>query len=681
MADELLELVDEAIRRTEDGDPAEAVAPAERALALAAHDPRLGARAAAHRAMGRVRFGLGEFPKAIVEADIARDLDLAADPDGAGVGEDDNLGGAAALALGDAEIGLQRVRAALACLERVNGPDHHLTIQALNNLAAATARSGDEPGAEAIGRDALERAERALGDHRQTAVILNSLSVRAGRAGRLGESIELADRGLAVAERTLGPGHPLASTLAANAAIHRAKAGDPRAEELIREAVARHEAAYGPSHPNLAFVLIALSDVTTDLRTKRLAAARAAYIRLRALGPTAKPTLDALARAAARLAPGDPGETATPEAMAVYQAWATLDPARVPVKLPFAGAPSTDEVASRLDMALTRILTDVPLRDDVREAVGREYGAADEAVATGDYAAALAALDRAIGRIEDAKGSDAAHLLEPLRRVDAVARAAGDGERRFEAMRRIADVTEGAYGRSHPLSALAIQRYAELERYELGDVTAQTADRAVDAVRAAFGERSPLLEKAEHVWRGNPRPVRLIPLSRRRREELDRIVAIPAHAGDPLREVDAVDWPALHHGLGPARDVPLELRLLRSSDPDVRSDAVARLASATLHEGSIYPATLAIVPFLVRLALDPATSDRAAIVGLLGYVAAKAASPASSEVDLAHAILTEIHGHAPSLLAVDDGTRALADAVAKIRETVRHAPRPIRRLN
>ncbi len=258
-------LAEEAIRRVEDGDPADALPLAERAVQLAARDPRPAVKAMARRALGKAQFGLGDYRAAKASAEAARTLDESADPAAAEIGEDENLLGVSAFSLGETGQAVPILQSAVARLEATRGGDHEKTIQALNNLAAAIFGSGDFAAAEARTREALTRAERSLGIHRQTAVVLNSLSVRAGRdPERTAEAVELSERALDVACRSVGPDHPLAVSLAANVAIHRAKAGDPEGERLIRESVAAHEAAFGPDHPKLAFVLIALSNSTSD---------------------------------------------------------------------------------------------------------------------------------------------------------------------------------------------------------------------------------------------------------------------------------------------------------------------------------------------------------------------------------------------------------------------------------
>ncbi|MGV4985959.1 HEAT repeat domain-containing protein [Streptomyces sp. NRAIS4] len=89
----------------------------------------------------------------------------------------------------------------------------------------------------------------------------------------------------------------------------------------------------------------------------------------------------------------------------------------------------------------------------------------------------------------------------------------------------------------------------------------------------------------------------------------------------PLAGLDAVDWPALTHAYGPADDVPGQLRALCSPDPDERHKALDALYGNIFHQGSRYPATAAAVPFLARMAADPALPGRAALVELLASLA------------------------------------------------------------
>ncbi|MBL7502646.1 HEAT repeat domain-containing protein [Frankia sp. CNm7] len=75
--------------------------------------------------------------------------------------------------------------------------------------------------------------------------------------------------------------------------------------------------------------------------------------------------------------------------------------------------------------------------------------------------------------------------------------------------------------------------------------------------------------------------------------------------------VDAVPWRRYHHAFGRAEDVPDSLRALSDCDPDVVSRELGALWDRIRHQGGTYaPAALA-VPFLIRLAANPAAHCRA----------------------------------------------------------------------
>ncbi|MFF3853965.1 hypothetical protein [Micromonospora sp. NPDC002575] len=89
---------------------------------------------------------------------------------------------------------------------------------------------------------------------------------------------------------------------------------------------------------------------------------------------------------------------------------------------------------------------------------------------------------------------------------------------------------------------------------------------------------------------------------------------------DPLAGLDRVPWGSLHHAYGPAVDVPGQLRALRSADPPARRRALSELSGNVYHQGTRWGASHHVVPFLVAIADDPATGDRAAVAGLLRAV-------------------------------------------------------------
>lgn len=84
-----------------------------------------------------------------------------------------------------------------------------------------------------------------------------------------------------------------------------------------------------------------------------------------------------------------------------------------------------------------------------------------------------------------------------------------------------------------------------------------------------------------------------------------------------LDGIHDIDWASLTHAYGSAEEVPALLRALRSPDAEERRTALDRFYSAVHHQGSVYPATAASLPFLFELAVDSATPDRVSAVALL----------------------------------------------------------------
>jgi hypothetical protein len=78
-----------------------------------------------------------------------------------------------------------------------------------------------------------------------------------------------------------------------------------------------------------------------------------------------------------------------------------------------------------------------------------------------------------------------------------------------------------------------------------------------------------------------------------------------------------IDWSSMHHAYGTAEEVPELLERLVSPEADVRDKALSRFYSAVHHQGDVTSCTVATLPFLLDLAGDIGTPDRAAIVALL----------------------------------------------------------------
>ncbi|GAA4952410.1 hypothetical protein HD597_000350 [Nonomuraea thailandensis] len=92
-----------------------------------------------------------------------------------------------------------------------------------------------------------------------------------------------------------------------------------------------------------------------------------------------------------------------------------------------------------------------------------------------------------------------------------------------------------------------------------------------------------------------------------------------------------IDWSSMEHAYGSAGEIPELMLALRSADRRERHQALEQYYSAVHHQGGVYPCTTASLPFLFELAGDPATPDRAAIVGLLVSIGTVAVEEAEQE--------------------------------------------------
>lgn len=88
-----------------------------------------------------------------------------------------------------------------------------------------------------------------------------------------------------------------------------------------------------------------------------------------------------------------------------------------------------------------------------------------------------------------------------------------------------------------------------------------------------------------------------------------------------LAGLDEVPWAELEDAYGPATAVPSQLRALASPDPADREWALDALDACIHHQGSVYNASTAAVPFLIRLAADRRVDSRERILQLLCGIA------------------------------------------------------------
>lgn len=97
-----------------------------------------------------------------------------------------------------------------------------------------------------------------------------------------------------------------------------------------------------------------------------------------------------------------------------------------------------------------------------------------------------------------------------------------------------------------------------------------------------------------------------------------------------LDGVDSVDWDRLTYA-NPRPDMPRYLRSLASSDEEEAGQALQEIGECIMHQGTVYQAAAAVVPFLAELA-HCAVHHRAEIVSLLGTVADPSHSDTSDPV-------------------------------------------------
>lgn len=85
-----------------------------------------------------------------------------------------------------------------------------------------------------------------------------------------------------------------------------------------------------------------------------------------------------------------------------------------------------------------------------------------------------------------------------------------------------------------------------------------------------------------------------------------------------LERLEEVPWNTLEHAYGTAEDVPDLLRQLLSTDPKLRSETQWTLYGNIFHQGTRYPATPYVVPFLIEMCAEPSVPDRSWLLSYWG---------------------------------------------------------------
>ncbi|GLW30467.1 hypothetical protein [Actinoplanes regularis] len=130
-----------------------------------------------------------------------------------------------------------------------------------------------------------------------------------------------------------------------------------------------------------------------------------------------------------------------------------------------------------------------------------------------------------------------------------------------------------------------------------------------------------------------------------------------------LNGIDDIDWSALDGAYGPCTEAPSILRDIASPFPETADEGRYELLSSIWHQCSVYPATVAVVPFLIELATTPGVHRRDHLLHILGGLCdpEQVNGPARHEVRAAVAV------HSGPLQA------ALADPDPQIRRSAAYA--------
>ncbi len=120
-------------------------------------------------------------------------------------------------------------------------------------------------------------------------------------------------------------------------------------------------------------------------------------------------------------------------------------------------------------------------------------------------------------------------------------------------------------------------------------------------------------------------------------------------------KLESTQWAHLKHGLGDGRDVPDTLLALESRD----EDALDYLYVSIYHQGTVYPATVPAVAYLVQLTVCP-TADRWGILLFLNHLSKGAGREEGVEEAVHDAVAEGIGQYLQILMDKDSELRAAA---------------------
>lgn len=127
-----------------------------------------------------------------------------------------------------------------------------------------------------------------------------------------------------------------------------------------------------------------------------------------------------------------------------------------------------------------------------------------------------------------------------------------------------------------------------------------------------------------------------------------------------LDGLDAIAWDELSHAYGAAHDTPGLLRQASAGDSQAASEAISELYGSIFHQGTVYPATVAAVPFLAELAAV-AANRRDEFVWMLGMLADNRHAYGAACTKVRAAVIAQLE---PLVALLDDADPKVREAAA-----------------
>ena len=159
--------------------------------------------------------------------------------------------------IGRYEEAEELLRKVIAIHTAISGPEHQLTLIAMNQLADLLWSLGRHDEVEAIDRKTLAIRRRTLGEeHPETVQSLNGLAATLFTRGDYAEAAKLFQQAVEIDRKNLGPDHPHTLMLLNNVAAAHLELGEYfKAEPVLTDVVERQLRVHGEDHGETALAL------------------------------------------------------------------------------------------------------------------------------------------------------------------------------------------------------------------------------------------------------------------------------------------------------------------------------------------------------------------------------------------------------------------------------------------